>query len=203
LVEIQMRRVSVVPARGLLLGRVARARAFTLIESLLVLAVLAILCLLTVPTWINVSARVRADSAVRAIMGAMAYARAEAVRRGAPVTVCRAAEGDLCSDQPRSCGQSRAGGYDWRCGWIVASGRRTPARIAQTPRTVLRRFPATDGVSVAASQNVNALTFRPPTGQSSGSAGSFDVRSIHSPDVRRCIRVGMNARARVEAKGCT
>ncbi|BCF98225.1 hypothetical protein PPGU19_027940 [Paraburkholderia sp. PGU19] len=64
-------------------------RGFTLFETLVVIALLAIAATLTVPSFVAWRVRDRVDARARALLSTLSYARGEALRRGARVTVCR------------------------------------------------------------------------------------------------------------------
>jgi type IV fimbrial biogenesis protein FimT len=183
---------------------------FSVLEAMVVLLILVSLVLGALPTLQHWSMRWRVQWTVHSLLTAMAFARAEAVHRGASTTLCRGDVAGACSDAPQTCDGRRAARDDWRCGWLVVVGHRRNGKDARgAPAPVLRRFRSDARVSVISSRNVQALTFRPPTGLASGSAGSIEVadgdtaQGRHRPQrVRHCIRIGMNARARVETVGC-
>jgi len=92
-----------------------RARGFTLIELVTVLAIAAILLRMAVPGMSRgVAARALAAQASE-FMSALRFARSEAVKRGTVVTLC-ALDGAGASAEPR-CQAARTA--DWRAGWLV------------------------------------------------------------------------------------
>jgi type IV fimbrial biogenesis protein FimU len=66
----------------------SKHKGFTLIELMVTLAVAAILLGIGVPSLISIYEHSRADSAIRTIHGALAFARNQAVSYGANVVVC-------------------------------------------------------------------------------------------------------------------
>ena len=195
------------------------AAAFTLVEVLTSLALLAMISLMLIPVFGQWMVRIRVESTVQALRASVAYARAEALRRAAPTTLCRSGPDGRCSSAPRQCGGEVAEGDDWRCGWLVVAGHRRelPHKLSSAaPLNVLRRFPGIEGVSLIADRNVSPLSFLPPTGQSNGSAGSIQIRP-HQPsgstrrssyrvnradDQWRCMRFGMTGRLRMQPGIC-
>ncbi|WP_372778456.1 GspH/FimT family pseudopilin [Litorivivens sp.] len=78
-------------------------RGFTLMEMLVTLAVVAIVASLAVPSFQNMIATQRVRSAANDLVASLNFARSEAVKRNATVTMTPAAGG-------------------WSDGWTVASG---------------------------------------------------------------------------------
>ncbi|MGI4857895.1 MAG: GspH/FimT family pseudopilin [Janthinobacterium lividum] len=191
-----------------------RCRAFSLLESLVVLALVCSLAMFAWPMLTDAVRRFRVEWTAHALVGAIGYARAEAVRRGASTTVCRSDAQDRCSTQPLTCDGRMVSGHDWRCGWVVVAGHRAE-RGGARDLPVLRRFSAPRGVAVIASRNVQRLTFRAPSGVAPGKAGSFEVRAdgaageragvtggARSTRLHRCLLVGMSGRVRVHEAAC-
>lgn len=83
-------------------------RGVTLIELMVAVTVMAILLGVGVPSFRSFIAANRLSSSSNELVGALALARSEAVRRGTRVTVCKSADGAACTT---------AGG--WQQGWLV------------------------------------------------------------------------------------
>lgn len=83
-------------------------RGFTLVELIVAIAILAILLGVAVPSFRGAIAANRVTSSTNELVGAMALARSEAIRRGSRISVCKSANGATCA---------AAGG--WEQGWIV------------------------------------------------------------------------------------
>ena len=86
----------------------ASQEGFTLLECLVALALMAILTVLAVPGFRDLLVRRSVLVTAEALVGDLRFARAEAIKRGAQVSVCRSANGSACS----------ATG-NWVEGWIV------------------------------------------------------------------------------------
>ncbi|CAH2782432.1 MAG: Tfp pilus assembly protein FimT [uncultured Paraburkholderia sp.] len=146
-----------------------RFRGFTLVETLVVIALLA---------------------------STLSYARSEALRRGARVTVCRLDSARHCLAAGQPCGN---GVTDWSCGWAVMAERGSTS-------TLLRAQPSLAAVSIVGAQT--NLTFTPPVGQLIGAFRSFDIalrapsRATQDDKWKRCIRVAVGGRARVTEGAC-
>lgn len=169
---------------------------FTLIETLAVIALLAVTAVLATPSFVAWHVRDQVDARARALAATLAYARSEALRRGARVTVCRidAARACLAAGQP--CG---SGITDWACGWAVLAERGGTLAL-------LRAQPLLAAVSITGVQT--NLTFTPPAGQLIGALRSFDIapraptKATQGDKWRRCIRIAAGGRARISEGVC-
>jgi type IV fimbrial biogenesis protein FimT len=83
-------------------------RGFTLIELMLAIAVLAVLLGLAVPSFLETVRNNRTISRNNEFIGALNYARSEALKRSDAVSIC-------ASDDQATC----SGATDWTAGWIV------------------------------------------------------------------------------------
>ncbi|HXZ59643.1 MAG TPA: GspH/FimT family pseudopilin [Steroidobacteraceae bacterium] len=81
---------------------------FTLTELLVVVAIVAILLGIGVPSYRYITNSYRMSAEMNSLVGDLMYARAEAIREGQPVAICVSTDGLTCS-----------GGFTWENGWIV------------------------------------------------------------------------------------
>ncbi|MBP0590948.1 GspH/FimT family pseudopilin [Paraburkholderia sp. LEh10] len=171
-------------------------RGLTLFETLVVIALLAIIATLTAPSFVAWHLRDQVDARAREMLSTLSYARGEALRRGTRVTVCRidAARRCLATGQP-----CKTGAVDWSCGWAVMierGGGLYPLRVQP------------DLASVSIAGALTSLTFTPPAGQANGSFRSFDIGprvdsiATQGKDWRRCIRIAAGGRARIADGAC-
>ncbi len=125
-----------------------RSNGFTLIELMVVIALIAIITTMAVPSWqrMIVSNRIRAS--VNDLTLSIQFARSETLRQNGPVTVCPSSEGVNCT----------ASGYE--AGWMVKTG--LPA-VAATDRILQDTLPKQRLTMVADATTVAAggLTFLP------------------------------------------
>ena len=169
---------------------------FTLVETLAVVALLAVIAVMTAPSFAAWHARDQVDARAKALASTLAYARSEALRRGARVTVCRidAARRCLAAGQPCTTGVA-----DWSCGWAVMAERGGTLSL-------LRAHPLLAAVSISGTQT--NLTFTPPAGQLIGTFRSFDIAprvqssTTRGDGWRRCIRIAAGGRARLVHGAC-
>ncbi|MCC5869836.1 MAG: GspH/FimT family pseudopilin [Gammaproteobacteria bacterium] len=105
---------------------------FTLIELMIAIAVLAILVTVALPSFRTVIEGNRAATLANEVITALSYARAEAIRRGAPVTLCASADQASCANST-----------DWAAGWILVDESNVLIRTwSQIPDSVTLTGPA-------------------------------------------------------------
>lgn len=88
----------------------ASSVGFGLIELMTVIAIIAILTVIALPSYTRTMTRNRVVTNANEFLGAINLARNEAVARGRPVTVCASANGTSCDG---------TGVSDWTRGYIV------------------------------------------------------------------------------------
>ena len=81
---------------------------FTLTEVLVVVAIVAILLSIGVPSYKYITTSYRMSAEINSLVGDLIYARAEAIKEGQPVAICVSTDGLTCS-----------GGTTWQSGWVV------------------------------------------------------------------------------------
>ncbi|MCQ4313669.1 GspH/FimT family pseudopilin [Pseudomonas stutzeri] len=130
------------------------SRGFTLIELLITLAVLAIVLAIAAPSFTNLIQSNRTQTISNDLMGALQYARSEAVKRGVRVDVCRR-NGNVC-----------ANAVTWGNGWLVKVNG----------GDVLRVWDAVGGQDTVTGPN-ETLTYR-PNGLLNKASGAADVQFV-------------------------
>lgn len=173
---------------------VQRAGGFTLVELMVAMSLAAGFALYAVPTFEQWRMRERVDARSRALLGALSFARTEATRLGARVTLCRAGRDGACLRAGERCDPA-----EWSCDWIVSGQIDGRSRV-------LRRYPRDAEVAVTGA--AHELAFAPPAGQSIGGIRRFELRprrGVSAADdtrVSRCVRIAAGGRARMVAGRC-
>jgi len=169
----------------------------TLIETLIVVAILALGAWAATPAFVAWRTRDQVDARANALLASLAYARATAIQLQTRVTVCRANDGQHCVAQNVAC---VSGATDWSCGWAVIFERNG---VAQP----LRAQAALDAVAITS--RLSSIAFTPPAGQAIGSLGNFEIgprastASTQGTRWRRCIRIAAGGRARITDGACS
>lgn len=89
----------------------------TLVETLVVIALMAVLLGIAVPSMQAFIERNRVAESVNQFVGSVNFARAEAIKRGARIVMCRSDNAESSTTTP-SCANS-SGDAGWASGWIV------------------------------------------------------------------------------------
>lgn len=88
-----------------------RHLGFTLLELLMVITIMAALLALAAPSFVSVIRNNRLTAQVNQLVYSLTLARSEAVKRGAPVSMCKSSNGTACQTT----------GVNWENGWMVFS----------------------------------------------------------------------------------
>ncbi len=145
---------------------------FTLIELMVVVALVAVLAALASPSWIQMQVRNTVRTAVNDFTSSLHLARAEAVRLNIPVTVCPSSDGATCT------------ATELQAGWIVRTG--TPADANQRIlQDIIPRNNIQMDATVPAARN---FTFLPNGRPASNFNGSTIEACPTRPDMDHLVR---------------
>ncbi len=128
---------------------------FTLIETMVIVAITAILVSLAAPMFTTFVAQRSVTSHMRELSGAIRLARNEAMKRGQPVTICATA--DPLAASP-SCSAGGAGG--WAAGWLVFLDRNGDQAVSANDVLIKVQNAVANSGGIVAGAN-NAITFQP------------------------------------------
>jgi type IV fimbrial biogenesis protein FimT len=169
---------------------------FTMIELVVVIAVVGILMAIGVPSFKYVTTANRISAEVNGLLGDMQFARAEAIKEGHPVVVCVSTDFLTCNNT-----------NTWQSGWIICSDANNdgtcdnndPIFRVQKPFAVSN---STD--TFVASGATSALIFN-REGFATGLAGTVTVILHSAPTVvtayTRCLQISAVGTLNVELAG--
>lgn len=182
----------------------SKVGGFTLVELVVTLAVAAILLALATPSFAELLRRNRLAAANNELITALNTARAEALRRGRPVSICASKDQSSC-----------LGSADWRTGWIIFEDNETTGKpkepvapSADYDQRMISVSPALDDTFLLA--GADSWYRFAPSGSLSWSGGvvvgserSFTLRNepCKGAEVRR-ITINRIGRVRSAAEAC-
>lgn len=161
------------------------ARGYTLIEAMVVVALLGLLLAVATPSFVSLMQRNRAAGEINTLIGDLQFARSEAIKRGLPVSLCTSSNGSTCLGTP-----------DWHSGWIVFVDPDRSGTVGGAEALLRVRPGWNNGDSLVAQSDMKAVTFGRDGFVTSLPAGTvtLPLRSAAAPgDISRCLtlnRVG-------------
>jgi type IV fimbrial biogenesis protein FimT len=144
-----------------------RSRGFTLVEVLVVLAILGVLLRVAATSLQEVAAASRVSAATYQLVSELNHARSEAIRRNARVVVCKSDDGESC-----------AATGDWGQGWIVFHDDNNNA-VRDVGEAVIRRGERTSGrLRIVGNETVSRYVSFTPFGGPRFTSGAFQAGTI-------------------------
>ena len=168
----------------------------TLVETLVVLTITVVLLTLGIPSMREIIERNVVAGHVSGFLGAVSLARAEAIKRGITVVMCRSTDAETATTP--TCSTAT----DWQAGWIVFSDRNGNLAIDSASGDVLLRAQGVVTSSGGITQNsASVLTFR-STGLMGAGATQFLFEPISgSTAQRRRVCMTLQGRTHVTTEG--
>jgi type IV fimbrial biogenesis protein FimT len=127
-----------------------RQAGFNLTELMIVVAIVAVLLGIGVPSFRYITNSYRMSSEVNGLMGDLMFARAEAIKEGSTITACTSKDGATCD----------AGSTTWQEGWIVFQDVNQSQAVDNVNDHVLhiqQKFNGTD--TFTTDNGISAVTF--------------------------------------------
>jgi type IV fimbrial biogenesis protein FimT len=178
---------------------IRREMGLTLVELMLVLALVAVVTSLAAPSFRSLWVKHSVLLAAEALLGDMRYARSEALKRSSPVLVCQSSNGTSCTRD----------GLAWANGWLVFVDSNGNAQVdgsnAEGPVEDLLRVQSAWPALASIVSNVS--TGHRIAYQATGSAKSaaqtmvFTPAGSVPPDSIRALCISLQGRARVGPAG--
>ena len=162
---------------------------FTLIELMVVVAMVAILAMLAVPSWTQLQTRNAVRAAVNDFSTSLQFARSEAVRTNLPVTVCASSDGVNCTDT------------EMQDGWIVRTGPQVNAAGQVILQDVLPRTLVQMDTTAVANRRFTFLPNGSPAANFAGATMAVCPESPDFVDLTRTIVINRAGRANVASPG--
>lgn len=148
---------------------------FTLVELLVTIAIAAILMAVAAPAMTSFLAEQAAAGNADELAATFRFARSEAIKRSASITVCASSDGQAC-------------GQDWKAGWIVTTGS-TVLRVQNGLAAMSSLTADVDTAAFTSTGLVNGLT----DGRSSftfvPTGGDTSLQRIVQLDVQGKVKV--------------
>ncbi len=161
-----------------------RQRGVSLVEALSVTAITALLAAAAAPAYTNLMQENRLSAQANAVLGALQYARSEAVMRGGHVT--------LCAESAGAC----LGTSDWAQGWVAFADADGDG-VLDPGEALLRRWPAVhDSHSLNKGKKVRVRF--DAQGFAAGYNDTFRLCDARGPAHGRSIIVSNQGRVRVD-----
>lgn len=158
-------------------------KGFTLIELMVVVALVAIVSAIAIPSWNSMIVNNRLRSAVNNWTQSFYFARSEAIRRNWAVTICASSDGTSCT----------ASGYEE--GWIVKTDEKNGTVLVLQDALPLQGVTLTPGTTAA-----RAITILPnglPIGNFAGATLTAQVYPVNSTLPSKQITIARTGRLKV------
>lgn len=167
---------------------------FTLVELLVVLAILAILLAIAVPGYARFMNFNRVVAATNDLVAAMQLARSEAIKRGVRVSVCK-------TSAPMAAAPSCDTAADWQQGWLVFVDDGTQG-VLDADDLLLRVHDAIPGAAISVSNFSGYLSYL-PSGASQGPNGLGNgTLAICLGGMRRSVVINTIGRIKTTSGTC-
>jgi len=168
----------------------SRVRGFTLIELMVTIVLMGILVTVATPMFRNTIQNARISSQANDFLTDLAYARSEAIKRAALVTICkRPSDGSVTCDT--------TAGNPWTNGWVIFLDTNDNGQVdtAGTPEPILRVGAALEGGNVlnAVAPGATAET-RDPDGKT---AKSYQSLVVFKPSGTTSINISLSGSYRL------
>lgn len=167
------------------------SQGYTLIELMVTVSIAAILSSMALPSYRDYIQNESLLGGSNQLLGAMRYARSEAVKRKAPVKVCASNGLRQCAGVAES----------WINGWLVYVDQDNNDVVGQDDRLLKVMRPGNDNFTITPNQlnYESSVTFFPKGQVAIGAR--FDFCDERGQAFSRSLSLSMSGRAKVQARG--
>lgn len=144
--------------------RAYRCLGVTLVEVMVVVALVAILQSLAVPAFTGFMDSMRLNSSVNSLFSSLNLARSEAIKRNSRAVVCKSATGDACN---------ATGG--WEQGWMVFHDANNNALRDGNEAILFRQEALSKSIRLFGNSPVSKYVSYTPTGATNYASGAFQA----------------------------
>ena len=166
-------------------------QGFTLVELMVVLAVAAIIATVAIPSYKTLIQNNRNTTQINTFLGALNFARSEAIKRAVPIVICKSSNKTNC----------QTSGVDWEDGWIVfANSDNDSPPIVDSGEQIIRLYSQIDGENtLRGSTNVADFTSFTSRGVANTS-GTFILCDDRGANYAKAATIAVTGRVRVATK---
>lgn len=159
---------------------------FTLVELLMVMALIGILTAVSVPYLKSLVQSIQIKTNTRNFYNALAFTRSEAVRRGGRVSMCSSTTGTSCTSS------------SWASGWVVFADPNNPQTI-DAGETIIKVHESLGGTSTTVAASVTVISYLASGILSTGTLTSFKLCDSRGASYGTILEV--TATGRIKSKG--
>lgn len=170
-----------------------RSRGVSLVEMLVLLAILAVLQGLAAPALSTVVDGVRVRSAAQSLHASLHLARSEAIKRNGRVVLCKSASGAVCAT---------AGG--WEQGWIIFHDRNNNGAFDSDEPLLLREPAQASSLRLNGNAQIQSYVSYTSMGNTKTPGGAFQAGTLTvcrystAGTAARQLVLGSSGRVRVQ-----
>ncbi len=175
------------------LSLLRRQAAFTLVETMIVVSIAAIMLAVGMPSFTAFMNDSRVSGYANEFMGAITLARAESVARSRLVTMCRSANAETATPTCTI-------GANWNTGWLVFVKNTSAGDITKFEANdviLLRQGAMKEKTKALSDPAISSITFN-QLGEGVGGGAGFDARFNFSFDGKRPREICVNRNGRVK-----
>lgn len=166
----------------------AQNAGFTLIELMIVIAIVAIFVVVGVPNFQNLIKDNRLSTQANSLVSSLQLARSEALKLRSPVTVCRSTDGAAC-----------AGTGNWESGWLVFVDGGALGTVDGADRVIQNVAQLGANNTLRGGAGVNNFISYQPTGLQNTGNGDFRLCDGNTPDIAKARQISISATGRVSS----